>query len=114
MNDALAMLEDDEELVENIDSLTIFLPDNATGDQTDEDSGDEDFFKSKQFSRSPTVEINLRETDGNENEQTYDVEDGWSSEDETPLSVLLKRLDKTQKKPEKNKKTTKNLIYVDK
>uniref|UniRef100_A0A6P7F7U5 PiggyBac transposable element-derived protein 3-like n=1 Tax=Diabrotica virgifera virgifera TaxID=50390 RepID=A0A6P7F7U5_DIAVI len=42
LNDALAMLEEEEDMIEHVESLTISPPENATDSQTDEDSGDED------------------------------------------------------------------------
>ena len=40
LNEALALIEDDDM---DVDNITIFPPNNACGDITDEDSGDEDY-----------------------------------------------------------------------
>ncbi|KAK9685433.1 Transposase IS4 [Popillia japonica] len=66
LHEALAMLEEGDELVENVDSVTIFPPNNACADQTDEDSGEED---STNLNNLPgtqlqaPAEINLRNID---------------------------------------------------
>lgn len=92
------MLEEGDELVENVDSVTIFPPNNACADQTDEDSGEED---STNLNNLPgtqlqaPAEINLRNIDDQDPNQTSD--DDFSSDDEIPLSVLRTKKARAEK-----------------
>lgn len=98
------MLEEGDELVENVDSVTIFPPNNACADQTDEDSGEED---STNLNNLPgtqlqaPAEINLRNIDDQDPNQTSD--DDFSSDDEIPLSVLRTKKARAEKIKTKRK-----------
>ncbi|KAK9720494.1 hypothetical protein QE152_g22033 [Popillia japonica] len=104
LHEALAMLEEGDELVENVDSVTIFPPNNACADQTDEDSGEED---STNLNNLPgtqlqaPAEINLRNIDDQDPNQTSD--DDFSSDDEIPLSVLRTKKARAEKIKTKRK-----------
>ncbi|KAK9679082.1 hypothetical protein QE152_g40313 [Popillia japonica] len=91
LNEALEMVENDEEFQSQVNTITIFPPSTNSGYHTDEDSGDEDLVHINNLSgaqlRAPT-EINLRLT-------TPVSEDDYSSEDHISLQMLIKRKIKT-------------------
>ncbi|KAI4468910.1 dihydrolipoyllysine-residue succinyltransferase [Holotrichia oblita] len=90
LNEALAMLDNDVDLVKNIDSLTIFPPENACGNQTQEDSGEENLVNLNNLPLTQLqapVEIDLHHADNG----SQLCDDEFSSEDEIPLSLLNKR-----------------------
>ncbi|KAK9888389.1 hypothetical protein WA026_000640 [Henosepilachna vigintioctopunctata] len=77
LHEALAMLEEDDV---NTESITLLPPNNACGNITDEDSGDENQLDINNLPSSMIqnqVEVNIRVK-----------EEDWSSEDELPLSTL--------------------------
>lgn len=80
------MLEDDEIEAE---SITLLPPTNACGDVTDEDSGDEDYVDINNLPSSQMqnqVELNcVQDTDG------------WSSDDDLPLTKLQNKVIKKRK-----------------
>ncbi|KAK9877992.1 hypothetical protein WA026_020206, partial [Henosepilachna vigintioctopunctata] len=91
LHEALAMLEEDDV---NTESITLLPPNNACGNITDEDSGNEDQLDINNLPPSmiqSQVEVNIRVN-----------EEDWSSEDELPLSTL-----QNKEKPEDNLKTKK-------
>nr|XP_022920842.1 piggyBac transposable element-derived protein 3-like [Onthophagus taurus] len=104
LNEALAMLEDDGELAENVDSLTIFPPENACGDQTDGDSGEEDATNLNNLpgpQLQPPAEINFRNIDCQNQNQKND--DDYASDDEIPLSALRVKKARVEKNTKKRK-----------
>lgn len=52
LNEPLAILEEDDELLENVQEVTVSPPFNACADITDEDSSEEDIVKLHNFSGS--------------------------------------------------------------
>lgn len=75
------MLEDDAQYAENIKDITIFPPNNASSDLTDEDSGDEDVVNINNLPASQLqapAEIAF-----------LDADNEFSSEDELPLSAFV-------------------------
>ncbi|XP_018578332.1 piggyBac transposable element-derived protein 3-like, partial [Anoplophora glabripennis] len=92
LNEALSMLEDQDDVLEQTNDITIFPP---QGDITDEDSGDENVVEMSNLPASQLqapAEINLKRYNN----------DDFSSEDELPLARLISV--KSKKKSSKKKK----------
>lgn len=93
LNEALALIEDGDI---DVDNITIFLPNNACGDITDEDSGDEDY-----------IDINNLPSSVMQNEVEFvkkiNCDSDWDTEDDIPLSQIKSNLSKKGKKYKKNK-----------
>lgn len=85
LEEALAMLEDDDFEAEKLQEITIFPPDNATGELTDEDSGDEDIMT---INNLPGSQLKAPTEIVFEN----DIGDDFSSEDDVPLSQIRQTL----------------------
>lgn len=94
----MAMLEDDEDLVANVDSITLMPPINACGSITDNDSGEEDHVSVNNLPGSQlqaSAEINFTDRG------TFSSSD---SEDNISLAELAKKY-KRKIRPTKKKKT---------
>lgn len=98
LHEALALIEDEDI---DVDNITIFPPNNACGDLTDEDCGDED-----------CVDINNLPASLMQNEveivHKINFDSDWDTEDDIPLSQIREKSSKNAKKLKKNK----NYHYV--
>lgn len=110
LHEALAILEDDADSACRANQITIFPPNNATADFTDEDSGPEDFVL---MDKLPASQLQTQA------EVAFEIpnnEDGFSSDDsddDLPLSTLLATCKKKQAKTRIKKQKTINWVKED-
>lgn len=93
------MIEDDDEITGNVNSITIFPPQSTLGNITDEYSGEEDSVNMNSLPSSllhASAEINLRLSSVND--------DDFSSEDSVPLQTCSKKISSSQLKSQPKKK----------
>ncbi|KAI4464044.1 piggybac transposable element-derived protein 4 [Holotrichia oblita] len=81
LQEALTMIEDDEDFCRKTEEIILYPPVNACEDQTDEDSGDE-------------FDLSLNNLPGSQlgavSEVKFHSDDEWSSDDDIPLSTFMK------------------------
>ncbi|KAK9703447.1 hypothetical protein QE152_g29321 [Popillia japonica] len=81
LQEALSMIEDDEDFCRKTEEIILYPPVNACEDLTDEDSGDE-------------FDLSLNNLPGSQlgaaSEVKFQSDDEWSSDDNVPLSTLTK------------------------
>nr|XP_022900637.1 piggyBac transposable element-derived protein 3-like [Onthophagus taurus] len=93
LNEALAMLEEDEEMVGRVENITMLPPINACGNLTDEDSGEED-------------QMSINNLPGSQLQATVElfgdhVSSSYDTDDNIPLSELARKFQNKKKNVQK-------------
>ncbi|KAI4472040.1 hypothetical protein MML48_1g12767 [Holotrichia oblita] len=95
VQEALTMIEDDEDFCRKTEEIILYPPVNACDDQTDEDSGDE-------------FGLSLNNLRGSQLDAAFEVkfhsDDEWSSDDDVPLSIFIKSAKHIRNNNAKDKK----------
>ncbi|XP_036337526.1 piggyBac transposable element-derived protein 3-like, partial [Rhagoletis pomonella] len=87
LHEVLAILEEDDTNETRVEEVCIFPPNNATGDLTDEDSGDEDYMQMDNLPASQ-LQAPAEVVFERKNDESTSSED---SDDDLPLSLLQKQ-----------------------
>lgn len=106
LHEALAMLEDDDENARRVDEITIFPPDNAAADITDEVSGGEDDFT------IDNLPANQLKAPAEIIFQDDDHDSDFSSDDNLPLSQLRTNVPINKQKQTKSPAQTLTIIIT--
>ncbi|KAJ8947780.1 hypothetical protein NQ318_017053 [Aromia moschata] len=105
LDEALHMLEDDDDILRNIQNITVFPPENACGDITDEDSGNGEEVQIHNLPgsqlRAPS-EIQI--TAAIPSVGCTNMSDSFSSDDELPLAKLVNKEGNTQRALKRKRK----------